>query len=61
MSRLSEASPFKLLCRVLLMAFALSSFGLVAACDNQGPAEEAGEAIDDSVQEAGDAIEDATD
>ncbi|MEQ8802496.1 hypothetical protein [Haliea sp.] len=30
-------------------------------CDNQGPMEEAGEAIDDSIEETGDAIEDATD
>lgn len=57
----SETAPFKLLCRALLMVFALSGFGLLAACDNQGPAEEAGEAIDDSIEDAGDAMEDATD
>lgn len=60
MSTYSESSSFKLLIRALLMAFALSTFGLVAGCDNQGPAEEAGEALDDSVEEAGDSIEDAT-
>jgi hypothetical protein len=35
--------------------------GALAACEEQGPAEEAGEAIDDSVEGAGDAVEDATD
>jgi hypothetical protein len=34
--------------------------GALAACD-QGPAERAGAAIDDAVEDAGDAIEDATD
>lgn len=33
----------------------------LSACDNQGPAEEAGEEIDNSIDDAGDAIEDATD
>jgi hypothetical protein len=30
-------------------------------CERQGPLEEAGEAIDDTIEDAGDAIEDATD
>ena len=30
-------------------------------CDQQGPAEKAGEEIDDKVEQTGDAIEDATD
>ena len=33
---------------------------VVAGCDD-GPAEDAGEAIDDAAEEAGDAAEDATD
>ncbi len=33
----------------------------LAGCDNQGPAEEAGENIDDAMDEAGDAMEDAGD
>jgi len=31
------------------------------ACDDQGPMEEAGEEMDDTVDEAGDSIDDATD
>jgi hypothetical protein len=34
--------------------------GALAACDD-GPAEQAGEAVDDAADEAGDAVEDATD
>lgn len=49
-----------LLRQLALVAFlALAGFGL-AACDD-GPAEEAGEAIDDAADDAGDAIDDATD
>lgn len=33
----------------------------LSACDKDGPLEEAGEAVDDSVEDAGEAIEDATD
>lgn len=33
----------------------------LAACEEQGPAEEAGEAVDEAGEEAGDAIEDAGD
>ncbi|WP_394425618.1 hypothetical protein [Vreelandella stevensii] len=35
---------------------ALMVGGLVA-CDNQGPAEEAGESIDDSIESAGESLE----
>jgi hypothetical protein len=41
---------------VVLMPLA----GVLAACDD-GPAENAGETIDDAVDDAGDAVEDATD
>jgi hypothetical protein len=34
--------------------------GVLVACDD-GPGEDAGEAIDDAAEEAGDAAEDATD
>ncbi|HLS86594.1 MAG TPA: hypothetical protein VK043_09885 [Burkholderiales bacterium] len=40
---------------------ALALFGALAACDREGPAERAGEAIDSTVERAGDKIEDATD
>ncbi len=39
------------------MMFAL----FISACDRQGPAEEAGENIDDAVEDARDAMEDAYD
>lgn len=31
------------------------------ACEKQGPLEEAGEEVDDKIEDAGDAMEDATD
>ena len=34
--------------------------GALAACE-EGPAEQAGETIDDAAEDAGDAVEDATD
>ncbi|HEY7883991.1 MAG TPA: hypothetical protein VIC08_03490 [Cellvibrionaceae bacterium] len=40
---------------LLLMVFALP----LAACDNDGPAEELGENIDNAADDAGDAIHDA--
>lgn len=33
----------------------------LSACEQQGPMEEAGEKIDDTVESAGDSIKDATD
>lgn len=33
----------------------------LSACEEKGPAEETGEAIDDAVEDAGDKMEDATD
>ena len=35
--------------------------GALAACDSEGPAEEAGETVDDAAEDAGDAAEDAGD
>jgi hypothetical protein len=53
---------------VLRRALALAAIGLAGAgltlstgCDNEGPAEEAGEAIDEAAEDVGDAVEDATD
>lgn len=53
---------FPLQFRTLLVVAAVTagSLGLMA-CDRQGPAEQLGENIDDTVEQAGDAIEDATD
>lgn len=36
-------------------------FVVLPGCDQQGPLEKAGEAMDDSVEDAGDSIEDAGD
>ena len=33
----------------------------LAACDRDGPLENAGEEVEDAVEDAGDAVEDATD
>jgi hypothetical protein len=61
MFKSTDSNPFRFLSKVLLMAFVLSCAGFLTACEDQGPAEEAGEAIDESVEESGDAIEEATD
>ncbi len=45
----------------LAMFLVLSGGVFLTACDNQGPAEEAGENIDDAVDDAGDAAEEAGD
>lgn len=34
---------------------------VLSACDKEGPLEEAGEEVDDKVEDTGDAVEDATD
>jgi hypothetical protein len=51
--KLIETFGAALLVSVLLVA--------LPGCEKQGPLEEAGEAIDDTIEDAGDAIEDATD
>ncbi|MGK2740882.1 hypothetical protein ACSHT0_08290 [Tepidicaulis sp. LMO-SS28] len=43
------------------IAAILFAGGLVAACEEQGPAEQAGEQIDEGVEEMGDGMEDAGD
>lgn len=45
----------------LALFLVLSGGAFLTACDNQGPAEEAGENIDDAVEDAGDSMEDAGD
>lgn len=52
---------FRMLSRALLLTFIIGSLGMVSACEQQGPAEEAGEQIDESIEEAGDEIEESTD
>jgi predicted small lipoprotein YifL len=47
--------------KLSIMAFVALMFVGLAACDKQGPAEEAGERIDDSAERMGDKMEDATD
>lgn len=50
------------LARPLLVAAAvLCAAGMLAACEEEGPAEQLGEKIDQGVEEAGDAVEKATD
>lgn len=45
---------------VLLMVMALGVSGLaVSGCDNDGPAEEAGENIDQAIDDAGDSMDEA--
>ena len=46
MFKSTDSNPFRFLSKVLLMAFVLSGAGFLTACEDQGPAEEAGEAID---------------
>lgn len=41
--------------------FASTLLITLSACEDQGPMEEAGESIDDTVDSAGDSIDDATD
>ncbi|KKO08944.1 hypothetical protein [Pseudohongiella sp.] len=43
----------------LYLLFIVAVLGL-AACEQQGPAEEAGENIDEAMEEVGDEIDDAT-
>lgn len=48
--------------RSILLGLALAAGSLaLVACEQQGPAEEAGENLDEAVEEAGDKMEDAAD
>jgi hypothetical protein len=56
-----ESKTYSMLARMLMLMFALSGFGLMAACDNQDPAEDAAEEMGEAMEDTGDAIEDAAD
>jgi len=45
--------------KTTLFALILSSCFALAACEQQGPMEKAGESIDEAAEDAGNAIEDA--
>lgn len=48
--------------KTIAAALFLSAFMIsLSACDEEGPFEEAGEEMDENVEDAGDAIENATD
>lgn len=51
---------FRRLAAAALLATGAGFTGLAVGCE-EGPAEEAGEAVDDAVDDAGDAIDDAVD
>jgi hypothetical protein len=61
MKSMSESKSFSMICKALLIMFAFAGVGMLSACDNDGPAEEMGEKIDNTVEDAGDAIDDAAD
>ncbi|OLO02821.1 MULTISPECIES: hypothetical protein [Salinicola] len=45
----------------MAMLLGLMAFGVVACDNDEGPAEEAGESVDNAVDNAGDAMDDAGD
>ncbi|MFN4283441.1 MAG: hypothetical protein ACK4NA_12460 [Alphaproteobacteria bacterium] len=53
--------PSNILIKAALTALVLSTAVPLAACDDQGPAEQVGERIDEGVNDTQRAIEDATD
>lgn len=57
MSKLIGNKLFNIFCALLLAL----SVGMLAGCEQEGPAEEAGEEIDEAVEEAGDEMEEAGD
>ncbi len=46
---------------LFLVLLGISTAGIYACPDNDGPAEEAGERIDDAAEDVGDKMEDAAD
>ena len=52
---------FRMLSKILLISFVIGSLGMVSACEDKGPAEKAGEEIDETFEESGDAIEEIGD
>lgn len=55
MRKLINNKLFNILCALMLAL----SVGMLAGCEDQGPAEEAGEEVDEAVEEAGDEMEEA--
>jgi predicted small lipoprotein YifL len=55
MRKLINNKLFNILCALMLAL----SVGMLAGCEQQGPAEEAGEEVDEAVEEAGDEMEEA--
>lgn len=54
--------PMEKLSRWIVAALLLAALGIVqVGCEQEGPAERAGEKIDQAVEEAGDKVEKATD
>lgn len=49
-------STYKFIAPILIAGFLISG---IVGCEQQGPAEEAGEEIDESVEEAGEQMEEA--
>ena len=47
--------------KILILSIFLAVTLAVAGCNNDGPAEKAGEKIDETVEDVGDAVEDAGD
>jgi hypothetical protein len=45
---------------LLVLILAVSAMAVVPGCKEKGPAEKAGEAVDEAVENVGDAVEDAT-
>ena len=45
--------------RSFLLAIVFGAAVVITGCDDQGPAEEAGEKVDETVEDAGEALEDA--
>ncbi len=52
-------SSMKNLIRVLMIPAAVTLTASLAACEDKGPAEEAGESIDDAFDDVGDSIDEA--
>ena len=50
-------SGFHTFSRLSMMTALLLSVAVATGCDQEGPAEEAGEAIDNTVEDAGEAVD----
>lgn len=47
--------------KLIPLALSVAALMLVTGCENEGPAEQAGEEIDEAVESANDRLEDASD